>query len=465
MIAIEGYSKWVEIIPLPGKEAKYTADALLKHVISRFGAMAEVVTDRGGEFEGEFQSLLEQCLVDHRRTSPSHPQANGMAERTVQSVKRSLAKMVEKADDPSDWEAQLAWVALGYNCSVQSSTGFSPYELLFAQKPVVPPAKREVLEGELDVLDEKALGLHLHERAQAHQQNCIMAMSGVEIAQRRDQLRYARLRSGEYSPRLRRFHVGDYVYVQQQKLDGLQMTVPRRVLRIKEIRDSGRLLVEGRDGQVMAISSVNASPCHLLGLDGRYDTRFDNTTGAETCQVCGSPYGENTMVMCEGCWTGWHIACLPEPLSKVPEGVWCCPDCTALGLTPEQLEQAQRQMDAQDEGLKRMQEQFTTAAKRQRLDDAKARLQDGQLCMRLLRDRRSGEDRWVHGRVHFRGGAARPLHFVLVLEGGRSEHCGMQHIEQWVREKTFRWLRRGAALPSGVRLHKPPPLLMKVTTF
>jgi len=60
MIAVEGYSKWVELVPLPAKEARYTADAFLRCIIGRYGAMAEVVTDRGGEWEGAFQELLEQ---------------------------------------------------------------------------------------------------------------------------------------------------------------------------------------------------------------------------------------------------------------------------------------------------------------------------------------------------------------------------------------------------------------------
>ena len=39
-----------------------------------------------------------------------------------------------------------------------------------------------------------------------------MAMENLSIAQRRDTLRYACIRSGSYRPQLRPFSKGDYVY-------------------------------------------------------------------------------------------------------------------------------------------------------------------------------------------------------------------------------------------------------------
>jgi len=460
MIAVEGYSKWVELVPLPAKEARHTADAFLRCIIGRYGAMAEVVTDRGGEWEGAFQELLEQCLVDHRRTSPSHPEANGLAERVVQSVKRCLAKMLEQEGRPVEWESYLAWIMLGYNCSVQSSTRFSPYELLFAQKPVVPPATREVCEELLNISDPKQLDAQLHARALAHRRHCVMAVSGQEIAQHRDQKRYALLRSGEYNPKSRRFAKGDYVYVSQEKAEGMQVRQPARVLRVHEVKSSGALIVEGRDGKRMRVSCTNVTPCHLLGMDGRLDTRFAHSTGEEQCQKCGSPYMEDSMLMCDSCWKGWHMECLPVKLSKVPEGLWCCPTCTEKGVTPETLQERDQLADSQDHLIRRRARQSSTAA--QRAQDAKAQLWDQRLGQRMMRDGRTGELRWVTGRLHYRGGAARPLYYVLVQEDGGAERCGLQELKDWEEARAWRWHRRGAAVPRGVKLASPPPALMQV---
>jgi hypothetical protein len=42
-----------------------------------------VLTDQGREFLGEFQTLCEQAMIDHRTTSRDHPEADGLAERMV----------------------------------------------------------------------------------------------------------------------------------------------------------------------------------------------------------------------------------------------------------------------------------------------------------------------------------------------------------------------------------------------
>ena len=58
MIAIEHFSKWMVAVPIPDKLVDNVAYALLYHVLSRFGACAEVVTDNGAEFQGAFADLL-----------------------------------------------------------------------------------------------------------------------------------------------------------------------------------------------------------------------------------------------------------------------------------------------------------------------------------------------------------------------------------------------------------------------
>ncbi len=88
------------------KRPDETSRGLLE-LLARFSAPAEVVTDRGGEFQGAFQQLLQQCFVDHRLTSTGHPQADGGAERLVQVVKAALRKHCKEAERSDDWDLQL----------------------------------------------------------------------------------------------------------------------------------------------------------------------------------------------------------------------------------------------------------------------------------------------------------------------------------------------------------------------
>jgi transposase InsO family protein len=91
VVMIEHFTKWVELVPIPEKSSFCTA-AALKGVLTRFGAPAEVLTDQGEEFQGEFAALLQKLLIDHRTTSRDHPQSDGLAERMVQVVKEALQK-------------------------------------------------------------------------------------------------------------------------------------------------------------------------------------------------------------------------------------------------------------------------------------------------------------------------------------------------------------------------------------
>jgi hypothetical protein len=48
--------------------------------------------DQGREFLNEFQTLCEQAMIDHCIASRDHPEADGLAERMVQTVKSGLRK-------------------------------------------------------------------------------------------------------------------------------------------------------------------------------------------------------------------------------------------------------------------------------------------------------------------------------------------------------------------------------------
>jgi hypothetical protein len=89
VVMIEHFTQWVELVLIPEKSSFYTA-AALKGVLTRFGAPAEVLTDQGEEFQGEFAALLQKLLIDHQTTSQDHPQSDGSAERMVQVVKEAL---------------------------------------------------------------------------------------------------------------------------------------------------------------------------------------------------------------------------------------------------------------------------------------------------------------------------------------------------------------------------------------
>ena len=244
MVAIEHFSKHAELVPIPDAKSDTTTLAFLQHVLSKFGSCAEVVTDGGSEFKGRFETLLQECFIDHRTTSAEHPQSNGLAERCVQTIKKCLAAMIDERRTREDWDLELHWVALGYRASPQMSTGCSPFELLYARKPVIPPAVCQRLSEPVDFDDPSAAATSLQHRAALVRQAGVMVDSALAVAQHRDTLRYARTRSGAYLPRLQRFLPGDFVYLRKPGTKALgaanlELLPQDKVLKVLEVRAGG----------------------------------------------------------------------------------------------------------------------------------------------------------------------------------------------------------------------------------
>jgi len=113
-----------------------------------------------------------------------------------------------------------------------------------------------------------------------------MAMENLSIAQHRDTLRYARIRSGAYRPQLRRFRQGDYVYLQREAPTTLDVKAGRTILRVKEVLPSGLLLLEGKDGRECREHSKNCAPCHLP-IEGTVHPELAVVPDGLPCFVCG----------------------------------------------------------------------------------------------------------------------------------------------------------------------------------
>ena len=216
-------------------------------MLARFGAPAEVLTDQGRKFLGAFEELCTQALIDHRTTSQDHLEADGLAERVVQTVKRGLCKYGLIHGNHRDWDLKLPWIAMGYRFSRQASlSSFNPYQLLYGREPVLPSAVREKLHHVVDLDDPEVWAQTLQDRAEYFRKAMPMALENLAIAQHRNMLRYARIRSGAYRPQLQRFKVGDYMSLQREAPTTLDMKAGRNILRVKDILPSGLLLLEVR---------------------------------------------------------------------------------------------------------------------------------------------------------------------------------------------------------------------------
>ncbi|XP_033728225.1 uncharacterized protein K02A2.6-like [Pecten maximus] len=96
LVTIDHYSKWPELSKLDNMSNKNTM-LYLKSQMSRYGIPDKLITDNGPQFANEeFKKFSKTYGFEHTTSSPRYPQANGQAERTVQTVKNIL----KKSEDP-----------------------------------------------------------------------------------------------------------------------------------------------------------------------------------------------------------------------------------------------------------------------------------------------------------------------------------------------------------------------------
>eukprot|EP00854_Cymbomonas_tetramitiformis_P014209 gene14209-biopygen14650 len=133
LIMTEHYTRFIVCVLIPNKEASTIAAAFRNHVLAFFGAPAECLVDGGKAFDGEFQQLCKDCLIDRRVTSPDSPEGNGLTERVVRTIKFCFKKLALEKGLDYKWDEQLWPLVLSCSAARQESTGVAPFTLLFAQ--------------------------------------------------------------------------------------------------------------------------------------------------------------------------------------------------------------------------------------------------------------------------------------------------------------------------------------------
>lgn len=135
-------TRYPEAVPLKSIDAEMVAEELAV-IFSRVGLPQEILTDQGSNFQSQLLAELYQLLhIEGLRTSPYHPQTDGLVERFNQTLKAMLKKAA--VEEGKDWDKLIPFLLFAFREVPQESTGYSPFELLYG---------REV-RGPLDILKE-----------------------------------------------------------------------------------------------------------------------------------------------------------------------------------------------------------------------------------------------------------------------------------------------------------------------
>ena len=150
LVVSDYFTKWTECFPMHNMEARVVADILVTNVICRFGVPDDIHSDQGRQFTSElFMEMCKILHIDKTRTTPYHPESDGMVERFNRTLCAMLSAFVN--DHHTDWDVQLPYVMMAYRSSEHETTGFTPnlcmlgrefttpLDLMYEMPPVIKP--------------------------------------------------------------------------------------------------------------------------------------------------------------------------------------------------------------------------------------------------------------------------------------------------------------------------------------
>ena len=139
MVITDAFTKFTRLYVIPNKEAATCASAIFKHICG-YGVPRLIITDQGKEWNDLLNNnILNNLNIEHRLTSPYHPQTDGQAEVFNKTMKSYIRKSIEDNNaDPLDWEQFIEPLMFSYNTAIHSATKTSPHDALFGYDPRAP---------------------------------------------------------------------------------------------------------------------------------------------------------------------------------------------------------------------------------------------------------------------------------------------------------------------------------------
>ena len=136
LVMMDHFTKFGVAVCTKDQTAKTVARVLWYNFFMIYGFCSRILSDQGRDFESQVvKELCSIAGIKKCRTTPYHPSGNPVERwnRTLIGLLRGL-----EDDKKEDWKRYLPEVTHAYNACIHSSTGFSPYFLMFGRHPRLP---------------------------------------------------------------------------------------------------------------------------------------------------------------------------------------------------------------------------------------------------------------------------------------------------------------------------------------
>ncbi len=253
LVIVDKLTKYAIFVPCSTTiNEENTARLFFEHIIAKFGIPAQIITDRDPRWRNTFwKEVCKLMGMKRALTTAHHPQADGQTEVLNQGLEIALRAYI--GPERNDWAKYLNGLALSYNSTPHTSTGYAPAYLLFGFTPrtestllsdpnfIPRPLGDSVLTGGkpdsvyLEHENDKAVDM-----AEQFEAERLRAKEALQLSQAFQQKNYNKGRL------LTEFEEGELVVLNPHSLD-----------LIRDIKGRGRKLMMRYDGPFEIIRKIN----------------------------------------------------------------------------------------------------------------------------------------------------------------------------------------------------------------
>ena len=137
LVVVDHFTRYIQAFVTKNHTAHTTARVLYNNFFSIFGFPQKLLLDQGTKFTRDVITAMCKLLgIEKIRTTPYHPQTNGLAERVHQTLQRMIGKL--NLEKHQKWPEHIGSVLIAYKATRSQVTGYSPYFLMFGRRPRLP---------------------------------------------------------------------------------------------------------------------------------------------------------------------------------------------------------------------------------------------------------------------------------------------------------------------------------------
>ena len=179
-VAINYFTKWVKAASYASIRRSLVVRFIKREIICRYGLQRKIIMDNGTNLDNKMmEEMCEEFKIQHHNSTLYRPKINGAVEAANKIIKKIIQKMIVSYKDCHE---MLSFALHGYQTSVCTSTGATPFSLVYGIE-VVLPFKVEV--PSLRILAESRLKESEWAQARFDQLNLIEGKRLVAMSHRR----------------------------------------------------------------------------------------------------------------------------------------------------------------------------------------------------------------------------------------------------------------------------------------